>query len=168
MYVQRNIITPKKEVKVKVKNKYRVIMTGQDADISVSVINMNGGVPVFCRGNVEPWQKGRSEKSFDAIICDVEADVVEVAVKLARRLAVVFLEQRYHVTFSFCENVGGYDCRAKSAEDAIRKARLAFGLDWNLYGGKRAFAFDVDGCHEVGHMKARMDWQEGRKIQRQI
>ena len=46
MYVQRNVITPKKEVKVKVKNKYRVIMTGQDADISV--INMNGGVPVFC------------------------------------------------------------------------------------------------------------------------
>ena len=160
---------PKEKEKVTTMNKYRVIMSSEDAD-HVSVINMNDGIPAFCDGNLGPWQNGRSERSLTTgmIICDVEANVVEVAVKRARRMAVVFLEQRYHVTFSLCENVGGYDCYAKSSEEAIDKARISFGPpDWRKYGGDRAFAFDVDAKYPVSE-SAREVWREGRKIQRQI
>jgi len=150
-------------VKVRKMNRYKVFMFAGMASV-IDFDMMHGYKLVDSNGIISDldWQLGRSVCNGQKIVCDVEADVIEVALKRAKKLAEKFNQRRYHVYFGSYKRVCGYDCFAANPEEAIRKAMVKFGPNWYEFGGKLARVIDVD--DPASPITANKEWVNDRKV----
>lgn len=150
-------------VKVRKMNRYKVFMcAGMASVIDVDMMHRYKLIDP-CGGAFDlDWQLGRIVNDGLKIVCDVEADVIEVALKRAKKLAEKYNQRRYHVYFGSYKRVCGYDCYASTPAEALRKAKMKFGDDYIRFGGDKAVCIDVDDPAE--DQRAKDEWVNDRKV----